>query len=109
MIKDVLPEEKTIPEPTDSSCKDSLKRTIMIPVDFLKPYGKNFLKLLMFYFSLGLDLSLSIIRIGVFYFDLVKDFAALFFFYHLSYNILFLTGYETRYVSVGEINFERLF
>ena len=92
-----------------SGCCSKSNRTLMTPIHFERPCSNVNTKVIGYYISLLTSFILSFVKIGVFYFDIVKDGAALYFFYHLSYNILFLTGYETRYASVGEINFERLF
>ena len=49
------------------------------------------------------------LKIAIFYFDLARDVATAFFFYHISSNILDLIGIENRYKSVGELNFELLY
>ena len=65
--------------------------------------------IMIYYLKVSSRFLSSLLKIVMFYFDVARDCAMLFFFYHLSYNILHLTGYETRYETVGEINFERLF
>lgn len=47
--------------------------------------------------------------LGIFYLDITKDIAATYFFFHIFANILRPVYYESRYESVGELNFERLF
>lgn len=46
---------------------------------------------------------------GMVYLDITKDVATTFFFYHIYENILKSINFESRYESVGQLNFERLF
>ena len=51
----------------------------------------------------------STISVGQYYLDVTKDIATTCFFFHIYKNILKEIHIETRYVSVGQLNFERLF
>ena len=51
----------------------------------------------------------STISVGQYYLDVTKDIATTCFFLHIYKNILKEIHIETRYVSVGQLNFERLF
>ena len=53
--------------------------------------------------------GLPMFSTGMFYLDITKDIATTYFFFHIFANILNSVYYESRYESVGELNFERLF
>ena len=107
-IKRILPADKH--ENKDSSdCLRFFTSILKMPINVVRNNCNFNTEIIKYYITLWMSFFSAFAQIGIFYFDLVKDGAALYFFYHLSYNILFLTGAETRYASVGEINFERLF